>query len=389
MYQRSIKKKLSALAKQFPVIALLGPRQSGKTTLVKSLFPNYAYTNLENINHQELAISDPLYFLKSYKKNGGLIIDEAQNAPGLFSQIQLDVDEKGGEGHYIITGSQNFLMNEKISQTLAGRVAIFDLLPLSIEELKEANLLSEDLNTALFMGGYPRIFEKELSPEDWYPNYIRTYLERDVRQMKNLVDLSTFQRFLKLCAGRVGQLVNFSDLGRDCGISYQTAKGWLSLLESSFILFMQPPFYQNYSKRVVKSKKLYFYDTGLLCSLLQIESAEELAHHYLRGNIFESYIVSELIKKRLNQGKRPNCYFWRDQKGNEVDCILEKGDQLIPIEIKSGQTVSKDFFKSLSYWCELSKTPPENAYLIYGGDENQVRREGNVLSWSSFNNLSF
>ncbi len=386
MYQRNIKKKLISIAKQFPVVALLGPRQSGKTTLVKSLFPEYAYTNLENINQKDLALTDPLYFLKSYQKNGGLIIDEAQNAPELFSQIQLSVDEN--RGHYILTGSQNFLMSEKISQTLAGRVAIFDLLPLSINELKEADLLSKDLNSALFRGGYPRIFEKGLAPEDWYPNYIRTYLEKDVRQMKNVHDLSTFQRFLKFCAGRVGQVINFSDLGRDCGISYQTAKGWLSLLEASFILFMQPPFYKNYSKRVVKSKKLYFYDTGLLCSLLQIESVNDLAHHYLRGNIFESYIVSELIKLRLNAGKRPNCYFWRDQKGNEVDCILERGDQLIPIEIKSSETITKDYFKSLRHFCELSQTPPENSYLIYGGDENQIRREANVLSWSSLEELS-
>lgn len=384
MFPRDIEKKLQSLAKTFPVVSLLGPRQSGKTTLVKNVFPNHTYTNLENINQRELAQKDPLFFLKSYKKSGGIIIDEAQHAPDLFSQIQLDVDENGNPGEYIITGSHNFLMNEKISQTLAGRVAILDLLPLSFSELQQMNLLPSDLDLAIWQGCYPRVIEKNLSPADWYANYIRTYLERDVRQIKNLPDLSTFQRFLRLCAGRIGQLINFSDLGRDCGISYHTAQGWLSILEASFIIFLLPPFYTNFNKRQTKSPKLYFYDTGIACSLLQIESPDELRHNYFRGNLFESYIISQLMKQRFNQGKRSNLFFWRDQKGYEVDCILDKGkDKLIPIEIKSSQSIAQDFFKHLKYWCELAQIDPRNAYLIYGGDENQIRREANVLSWSS------
>lgn len=387
MYFRDLTNKILSLSKGFPIIALLGPRQSGKTTLVKKLFNHYEYTNLENLNQRELAQSDPPYFLQSYKKNGGLIIDEAQHAPNLFSYIQLAVDDANNETQFILTGSQNFLLNEKISQTLAGRVAILELLPLSMNELTLATLLSSDLNQAMLQGGYPRIFEKQLSPADWYMNYIRTYLERDVRQIKNVTDLSTFQKFLKLCAGRIGQLINFSDLGRDCGISYQTAKAWISLLESSFILFMMPSYHRNYNKRIIKSNKLYFYDTGIACNLLQIESPDQLSQHYLRGNLFESYIISELVKQRLNQGKLPDCYFWRDSNGHEVDCILERADGAIPIEIKSGTTLSTDFFHGLRYWCELTNTPSERAYLIFGGNENQTRRDGNVLGWSSLTSL--
>lgn len=388
MYDRIIEEQIIELAKKFPVIAILGPRQSGKTTLVKKVFKDFAYTNLENFNQRELAQSDPVYFLKSYKKNGGLIIDEAQHAPALFSHLQLEVDEKEREGKFILTGSQNFLMNEKITQTLAGRVAMLDLLPLSIEELNNAGKLSKDLNTSLFNGGYPRIYEKDIHPLDWYPNYIRTYVERDVRQMKNVNDLSTFQRFLKLCAGRIGQIINFSDLGRDCGISYQTAKSWISILEASFIIFMLPPFYKSYSKRLIKSKKLYFYDTGLACSLLNVETSEQLINHYLRGGLFESYIISELIKMRVNQGKQPNCYFWRDSKGHEVDCIIEAAGKLTPIEIKSAETIKKDFFKGLTYWRDVSKIETD-LYLIYGGDDSQIRREGKVLGWNSLSNLFF
>ena len=241
-------------------------------------------------------------------------------------------------------------------------------LPLSQSELKKGNILSTDLNTTLFKGGYPRIFEKDLSPPDWYPNYIRTFVERDVRQLKNVSDLSSFQRFIRICAGRVGQIINFSDLGRDCGIPYHTAKAWLSILEASFIIFMLPPYYKNFSKRLIKSKKLYFYDTGLACSLLKIESPEQIAHHYLRGGLFESYVISELLKHRFNQGKESNCSFWRDNQGHEIDCILEQGGKVLPIEIKSGETIDRKFFKSLAYWKELSGLQDE-AYLIFGGEE--------------------
>ncbi len=388
MYIRDVEKKLIKLAEKFPIIAVLGPRQSGKTTLVQKVFGDYSYSNLENINQRDLAQSDPSYFLKSYQKNRGLIIDEAQHAPNLFSYLQLEVDEKEGKGgRFILTGSQNILMNQNISQSLAGRIAIIDLLPLSLNELKNAKRLPSDLDDVLFQGGYPRIYEKELDPSDWHLNYVRTYLERDVRQLKNVSDLSAFQRFLKLCAGRVGQVVNFSDLGRDCGITYHTAKAWLSVLEASFIVFMLSPHYKNFSQRVIKSKKIYFYDTGLLCSLLKIESKDQLSNHYLRGGIFESYIISELVKKRLNQGKESNCYYWRDSKGHEVDCILEEAGKVIPVEIKSGQTIKGEFFKNLSFWRRLSGVKAEDAYLIYGGDENQIRREGNVLGWSSLNDI--
>ncbi len=389
MYQRELKEKLLQLAQKFPVVGVLGPRQSGKTTLVRESFSSYAYCNLEDLNQRDLANSDPVYFLKSYQKNGGLIIDEVQHAPALFSYLQLDVDEDQREGRFILTGSQNFLMNEKISQTLAGRIAILDLLPLSLKELNRSQILPNELDDLIFKGFYPRVYQKDLDPADWYMNYIRTYLERDVRQMKNVTDLSTFKRFLKLCAGRVGQIINFSDLGRDCGISYHTAKAWISLLEASFIIFMLPPYYKNFNKRVIKAKKLYFHDTGLACHLLQIESPSQLITSYLRGSLFESLIISDLIKQRLNQGKEPNCFFWRDDRGHEVDCILEAAGKITPIEIKSGATIHRHFFKDLIYWSKLSGISLEEAYLIFGGEENQIRREGNVLGWSSLAHQGF
>lgn len=379
MFRRDLENRLDESSRQFPVLAVLGPRQSGKTTLVKKVFPSYAYTNLENLAQRELAKSDPSFFLKSYKKESGIIVDEVQHAPELLSYIQLEVDKSRQLGHFILTGSQNLLMSEQIAQSLAGRIVIFDLLPLSLAELQKAQIASEDLNITLFKGGYPRIYEQNIPPADWYQNYIRTYLERDVRQIKNIPDLSLFQKFLKLCAGRIGQIVNFSDLGRDCGISYHTVQSWLSILEASFVIFLLQPFHQNFNKRLIKSPKLYFYDTGIACSLLQIEHVEQVTFHALRGNLFESYVISELIKQRFNQGKRANCYFWRDQQGHEVDCVIEKGEKLFGIEIKSGENISKDSFSNLTYWGKLAAM--QGSYVIYGGDQDQVRREGHVISW--------
>lgn len=383
MYTRTLTDKLRELKEMFPVVALMGPRQSGKTTLVKAAYPDLPYVNLENPADRNLAISDPPYFLKSFKANGGLIIDEVQYAPELLSYIQVDVDASHKEGEYILTGSQNLTMHEQISQSLAGRVAFLNLLPLSFSELSAADLLPEDPASLIWKGFYPRIWMKNLSPYDWYASYITSYLERDVRKLKNIGDLATFQRFMGLCAGRIGQVINLSELGRDCGVSYHTAKSWISVLEASYVIFQLQPHYNNFSKRLTKAPKLYFYDTGLACSLLNIESEKQLSTHYLYGNLFESMILSELIKKRYNHGKKPQCYFWRDQKNHEVDCLLERGQELIPIEIKSSTTISPDFFKGLRYWCNLAEKNPEGAYLIYGGETDQSWRHGKVLSWHS------
>lgn len=270
MISRLLQKKLEALAQKLPVVAILGPRQSGKTTLSRMVFGNYAYVSLENLDSRTFAQEDPRSFLDTYAKEG-VIFDEIQHVPLLLSYIQTWVDEWQKPGQFILTGSQNFLINEAITQTLAGRIAILNLLPLSVDELAAANLLPAQSEECMFLGGYPRIYAKEIAPEDWYPNYIQTYIERDVRQVKNVHDLAVFQRFLKLCAGRIGQLINFSSLANDCDVSLSTVKSWLSLLEQSFIIFLLRPHHANFSKRLVKTPKLYFVDTGLACTLLEIQ----------------------------------------------------------------------------------------------------------------------
>lgn len=380
MLERELKDKLLKAAKNYPVVALTGPRQSGKTTLVKMLFgKEYKYVNLENLETRAFAKNDPKAFLAQSK--GGLIIDEAQHVPELFSYIQVVVDERNQSGQFILTGSQNFLLLERISQSLAGRVSIFHLFPLSLKEVKGSKYAPEDLETLLYSGLYPRIYDRNLQPKEWYSNYVQTYVERDVRSMKNIKDLGTFQVFLKMCAARTGQLLDFTSLGNDCGVTHNTAKEWINILEASFIVFLLRPHFQNFNKRLVKSPKLYFYDTGLLCHLLNIEDPEQIKTHYLRGGIFESFVLSEILKNKTNQKEDPNLYFWRDKQGIEIDCLIEKGQNLIPIEIKSAQTINQSFFKNLIYWTQLTKCSPENTFLVYAGDETQMRSSGKIISW--------
>lgn len=379
--------KLKSLATQFPVVAIMGPRQSGKTTLARATFSDFHYISLEEFKDREFATSDPKSFLETYSHHKGLILDEIQEAPSLLSYMQGYVDKNNKPGLFIITGSQNFLLNEKITQTLAGRVAILTLLPLSITELlsyKETITLDE----LLFTGGYPRLYsDLNVSPLDLYPSYVKTYVEKDVRQIRNVEDLVTFQRFMGLCAGRIGQILNIASLASDCGISVPTAKSWISILAASYIIFLLQPHNKNFNKRLIKSPKLYFYDSGLACSILKIESKDQLINYYGRGNLFESFIISELQKQRYNIGREPNLYFWRDKTGHEVDCIIEKAMTLIPVEIKSGKTISRDFFDGLDYWCELSGNNPELSFLIYGGDEDQTRSNAKVLGWRSVDKI--
>ncbi|KKL49157.1 hypothetical protein LCGC14_2318330, partial [marine sediment metagenome] len=332
LIHRNLEKILKKTIKKYPVISLTGPRQSGKTTLIKKLFGNkYKYVNLENVELREYAKSDPRAFLEEYK--GGLIIDEAQNVPDLFSYIQVIVDETNEPGQYILTGSQNFLLLEKITQSLAGRVAIFHLLPLSLEELKKSKYKPlSNLEKLLFTGFYPRIYDKKLDAKEWYSNYLYTYVERDIRTIKNIKDIGTFQRFLKMLAARCGQLLDLTSIGNDCGISHNTARDWINILEASFIIYLLSPHYKNFNKRLIKSPKIYFYDTGLLCHLLGINSSDQIKTHYLRGGIFESFIISEIIKIRTNKNKDSNVYFWRDKFGHEIDCIIENARNLTPIE---------------------------------------------------------
>lgn len=327
-------------------------------------------------------MEDPNRFLREYENPHGMIIDEFQYVPELLSYIQVEVDEKKRSGYFILTGSQNFLVNQAISQSLAGRVGILTLLPLSLHELK-TNKLLEDIDLTLLNGSYPRLYEQNIQAIDFYPSYIHTYLERDVRQLAHLGDILVFQKLMKLCAARLGQLLNIADLATNLGIDQRRVKQWLAVLEVSFIIFLLKPYFQNYNKRLVKTPKLYFYDTGLACSLLDIKSKQSLNLSPYRGSLFESLIISDFQKQYYNTGlNNPSTYFWRDLNGRiEVDCIIDRGDSLFPIEIKSGETISSSFFSSLSDWTQLAKENPEHAYVIYGGNKSQTRRFGKVLSW--------
>lgn len=387
MIQRHLSTKLIQLAEGFPVICLTGPRQSGKTTLVKHVFREHAYVSLENIDTLLAAQEDPRRFLGPHPSNG-MIIDEAQRAPELFSYLQGLVDASGRMGRYILTGSQNFLLVEKITQSLAGRVAILHLMPFSSSELADAGLLASDLDQVLFHGMYPALFDRPVSPEDFYPSYIETYLERDVRAMRSIGDLALFRKFLLLCAGRVGQLLNLTSLGNEVGVDHKTIRSWLSVLEASFVVFLLQPYHRNWNKRVVKQPKLYFCDTGLLCSLLGLRTAAELATHHQRGSIYENYVIAEHIKQQHHAGIRPSAYFWRDHSGHEVDLILERGASIQAVEIKSGETLHDQLFDGLRWFSKQTALSPAHCTLVYGGEEPQSRAAGRVLPWHQVHSLT-
>ncbi len=386
MITRSLETKLKQLAKKMPVTAIIGPRQSGKTTLVRKVFSDKPYVSLEDLDAREFAETDPRGFLAQYQ--AGAIFDEIQRVPNLLSYLQTMIDDQPTNGRFILTGSHNYLLQQHVSQTLAGRVAMFTLLPLSIEELGQVTSQAQTLEQYLFTGCYPRIYDQKLNPIKWYQDYIQTYIERDVRLIKNISDLHTFQKFIKLCAGRIGQILNLSSLANDCGITHNTAKAWLSVLESSYLVFLLQPHYQNFSKRLIKMPKLYFYDTGLACALLNIANVQQLKTHYLYGSLFESLIIAELMKDHFNAGLQPNCYFWRDRLGHEIDCVLEQGEKLIPIEIKSSKTINTDYFKGIQYWTKLAGMSTEQGYLVYGGTQSQQRKQGYVLSWKNVTQIT-
>ena len=379
MIKREIESKIRQLAVKFPVISIMGPRQSGKTTLIKSMFPGYRYESLEDPDTRLFAHNDPRKFLGNGEK---MIIDEVQRLPDLFSYIQTISDRQGIAGQFILSGSQSFLLNQHISQSLAGRVAIFNLLPFSISELSEHGITVNSYEKLLWQGFYPRLYDKGISPADFYPNYVQTYVERDVRLLQNIHDLNHFIKFLKLCAGRTGQLLNMNSLANDCGLSPNSVKSWISVLEASYIIHLIQPHHISFNKRLVRMPKLYFTDTGLACSLLEIVSESQLATHYLRGALFENFVISEFLKTRYNKGLRNNCHFWRDNKGSEIDCILENEKRLTPVEIKSGNTFSADYFSQIKYWNKLSGNTSENSFVIYGGETSRNTSEGLLLKWN-------
>ncbi len=385
--KRKIAPKLKLLSTQFPAIGILGPRQSGKTTLARALFPQHKYINLEELDNRRFAAEDPRRFLKELEGEAGVVLDEIQRAPDLLSYIQGHIDEWQKPGFFILTGSENILLNQHISQTLAGRIALATLLPLSLEELQDASLLPEELEEMLFRGFYPSLYKQAMDPAEWIKGYIQTYIERDVRNIKQIADLSLFQKFLKLCAGRIGQLLDLTSIGNDCGITAHTVRSWLSVLEATYVVFLLQPHHKNFSKRLIKMPKLYFYDSAIACHLLSISSPKDLMTHYSRGGLFESMILSELLKRRYNAGLLPNLYFWRDKSGLEVDCILDSGVRLTPIEIKSAETISSEFFAGLVKWNHLAGTDPSQNIVIYGGNEKQTRSMGKVIGWRQLDSL--
>jgi predicted AAA+ superfamily ATPase len=378
MIHRTLQSALEHLTNKYPVITLTGPRQSGKSTLLKYAFPDYRYISLEDLDMREFATNDPRGFLNSFPHR--VILDEAQRVPSLFSYIQTHVDEADEPGMYLLAGSHNFLLMESVNQSLAGRTAILKLLPFSNKEMKDGGVLPTTTNEQIYYGAYPRLFDKNLTPDEFYPYYIQTYVERDVRQLKNIGDLSRFIRFIKLCAGRIGQLLNMSSLAVECGVSVPTINSWLSVLQASYICYLLRPDWNNFAKRLVKSPKLYFYDTGLACSLLDIKSPDQIELHYSRGALFENMVINNFIKQAWNKGNSIDLRFWRDNQGNEVDLLVYDGDKPSAYEIKSGETFQTSFFKGLTKWANITGTDTDRLHVIYGGSNSLTTSNGQLMT---------
>jgi predicted AAA+ superfamily ATPase len=376
---RIIKKEMDIYLKKYPVLVLTGPRQSGKTTFLRNQFPTYTYVNLENLDNRNYARNDPNGFLKEHDRY--VIFDEVQRVPELFSYIQTKVDEDKIMGQYILSGSQNFHLMRNITQSLAGRVALFKLLPFDCQEMQQAGWLDEDYAVNLQKGFYPAIYDRDIPSKAFYSNYLQTYVERDLSELIQVKDLKQFRNFISLCAARVGQLLNLNSLANECGISQPTAKSWLSVLETSYIVYQLQPYHTNMNKRITKSSKLYFYDTGLLCFLLKIKDAAHLKTSPYKGSLFENYVINEYLKQNYHQNLLRDYWFWRDAVGHEVDLIWQDTEKLNVVEIKASQTIMPSMFKGLNYFEKLVPELIESKTLVHTGLFNQERTAGKVLSW--------
>ena len=379
MIERAILEIVMDMAAKFPVVTLTGPRQCGKSTLLKSCFDEYKYISLEDPDVRQIAENDPRGFLRGCGSK--CIIDEAQRVPDLFSYLQTIVDSRDECGQFILSGSHNFLLMERISQSLAGRTSVLKLFPFSVAELREAGKLPNDLDEFLLKGCYPRLYDKKLKAKEYFTSYLQTYVERDVRLLRNITDMAAFKRFLKLCASRVGSVMNVTSLAKDAGISVITANSWISILEASFILYTLPPYYKNFSKRIIKSPKIYFCDTGLLCNLLNIFNKEQLQSSDLRGAIFENFIVTEYMKSAVFKGDEPQLYFWRDTNQNEVDLLCETDGKLSAIEIKSGETKNQKFYDGLKKFATIADIPLSDTRVVYGGADSYNGENQKFISW--------
>lgn len=378
MFERELELELKELAKGYPIVTVIGPRQSGKTTIVKHAFPEKMYANLEFPDIRSMAIKDPRGFLEQFSE--GAILDEIQRVPELLSYIQPLVDEKDQKGMFILTGSHQLEIQEAISQSLAGRTALLTLLPLNLAELKAAGF-DLSMDKWILHGGYPRIYKDNLNPTKAYRSYFQTYVERDLRQLIQVKDLMQFERFVQILAGRIGQIINMEEIGGEIGISSHTVKQWISILEASFIIFRLPPYFENFGKRIIKSPKLYFNDVGLATYLLGIQNEIQLSRDPLRGHLFENAIILELKKYRLNRGFDPFLFYYRDIKKNEIDIIYKKGHDLIPIEIKSSKTYHPEFTTKLTYFQSIAKKRVPQAFLIYAGEAEQRIKTINILNF--------
>lgn len=379
MIRRDAEDAIHSLLRGFPIVTITGPRQSGKTTLAKAVFPDKPYATLEEPDVRFAARDDPRSFLERFPN--GAVLDEVQRCPELLSYLQSIVDGDGRMGLFILTGSQQFGLLSGITQSLAGRTAFVELLPFSYRELAQAGKPPPSIDQMLFTGGYPPLYDRDIAVRAWFGAYVTAYIERDVRQVLKIQELETFQRFVRLCAGRTGQLLNYSSLAADCGITHNTAKAWLSVLEASYIVFQLRPHHANLNKRQVKASKLYFYDVGLVSWLLGIQTPEQIETHPLRGAIFETFVVVEWMKSNLNRGERPVFHFWRDSNGVEVDILIDRGERIMPVEIKSGKTIVKELFSGLEKWMALAGDIAIDPTLVYGGQENYHHKGIRIMGW--------